>query len=172
MSRVRRQSKTNLTLEMGLSSLEARRKADLNGLPVPQQPSHDQPRLPNDLTELDDSELMTYFRKLTAWANWLASQLALAQVDERYAEERLKKIEAFANIANKGEKNVTTAKALAYEDEDYVEAKDGAQQAYAYRKLVESLYNSVDRDSQLVSRELTRRVGRNDRDNRASRWTT
>lgn len=98
--------------------------------------------------------------------------MSLAQVDEKYAEERLKKIEAFAQIANKAEKNVTAAKAMAYEDEAYVEAKDGVQQAYAYRKLVESLYNSVDRNSALVSRELTRRVGRNDRDSRASRWTT
>jgi hypothetical protein len=60
-------------------------------------------------------------------------------------------------------------KASVWEGEDFQAAQDAKQEAYAYRKLIEALYNAVDRDAFLVSRELTRRIGREQKDRRRER---
>jgi hypothetical protein len=64
---------------------------------------------------------------------------------------------------------VTAAKAMAYEDPEYVAAQEAKTAAYAYRKMLQAVYDSADRKNTLLSRELTRRVGRGDRENRAGR---
>lgn len=94
--------------------------------------------------------------------------MAAAQVDEKFADATLERIKALSAVANKTEKTVTAAKARVYEDEEFVEAQEAYHTAYAFRKLVEAMYNNTDRKAALVSRELTRRVGRSDRDNRAA----
>jgi len=64
---------------------------------------------------------------------------------------------------------VTVMKALAFEDPDFIKAKEEQIAAYAYRKSVEAVYNGVERDHTQVSRELTRRLSRGDRERRANR---
>jgi hypothetical protein len=172
MARVKRRASQDLTFKMGVASLRAKQEADKRGLPVPNRPAHEQPEMPEDITDVGDDELMSLMMRLTGWANYLAAQLAMARVDEQYADAVLKKYEAFSAIANKMEKSVTTAKALAYEDSDFLEAKEEYEQCFAYRKLVEMMYESIDRNNFAVSRELTRRLGRSDRDNRSAKWNT
>jgi hypothetical protein len=92
----------------------------------------------------------------------------MAQVDERYADKLVEKLTALGRIRS-GQKTATAMKAAAWDDEGYAKAADDLQKAYGYRKLVEALYNAVDRDSFLVSRELTRRIGRIEKDRRYPR---
>jgi hypothetical protein len=67
---------------------------------------------------------------------------------------------------------VTQAKAKAYEDPEYIEAQEAKTAAYAYRKMVQALHSSAELRNTLLSRELTRRVGRGDREARAGRMST
>jgi hypothetical protein len=103
--------------------------------------------------------------------DYLSTQLAAAEVDEKYAEGSLENVRAMNQIMNRGEKSVTALKAMTYEDPDYKEAVENLHAAYAFRKLNAALYANEDRHNFLYSRELTRRVGRNDRDNRTGRYT-
>lgn len=97
--------------------------------------------------------------------------LAAAEVDEKFCEGTLRHLESVAAVQNVGAKNVTLAKAMAHEDETYIEAKDALTHAYAYRKLMQSAYAGVDSKATLLSRELTRRVAREPRDNRTGKWS-
>jgi hypothetical protein len=64
---------------------------------------------------------------------------------------------------------VTQAKAMAHEDPEYIAAQEAKTAAYAYRKMVQALHASAELRNTLLSRELTRRVGRGDREARAGR---
>jgi hypothetical protein len=161
----------NLTLQMGLASLEAKRQLDRQSIFMPTRPDDESPGLPDDPTELDDSELMSLFVQLTRWAEYLSAQLAAAEVDERYADAALEKIKAIKSLENKTEKTVTAAKAHAWTDEDFLEAHGEYQRAHAYRKMVGVAFQNSERNSTLLSRELTRRVNRADREGRVERWS-
>lgn len=165
--RVPRPTKS-LSLHMGTASLDAARRLELQGIDVPVRPRIDVPDLPEDITSESDADLMSLFVRLSRWSEYMGTQLAVAQVDEKYADATLEKMRALSAVANKTEKTVTAAKARAYEDDEFVGAQDAYHAAYAYRKMIEAVYNNTERKSSLVSRELTRRVGRNDRDNRAA----
>ncbi|MEV4454404.1 hypothetical protein [Microbispora sp. NPDC049633] len=67
---------------------------------------------------------------------------------------------------------MTAAKAGAEADPEVKDAKDAYNDAKAVRLLQESGYANAERLNFLVSRELTRRVGRSDRENRNTRWNT
>lgn len=124
------------------------------------------PSVPEDVTELSDSSLMKLFRLLMGWQKYLATQLALAEVDEKYSSRRLARLEKgfdFRRIADKER---------AAKDPDYEAAGDAQQEAFAYRRVVESLHDSVSQDTFMCSRELTRRLGSSDRENRNARFNT
>lgn len=157
-------------LKLGARSSAAKQQLDAQGVPLPPKPAGRLPGLPDDVTELDDSALMSLFSKLSAWTDHLGTQLAAAEVDERSADELVDQLRAQNAVNAKTEKTVTAAKAKAYEDPKFLEAKQEAQAAYAYRKLIESVFTATERKTALISRELTRRVGRGDRENRNSRW--
>jgi hypothetical protein len=150
-----------------------RAAADLErqGMNLPEKPSGGVPGLPQDPTELDDSGLMQLFTEMTQWASFAAVKLAAAEVDEKYAVADFERQKAINTVANKGEKTVTTAKAKAYEDPEFLAAQEEAHRTYALRKMLESLYNATDRKAQVLSRELTRRVGREPREQRSARWS-
>lgn len=158
----------NLTLEMGLASLEAKRKLDRQRIFMPTRPADEFPGLPDDPTDLDDSALMRLFVLLTKWAEYLSAQLAAAEVDERYAEAVLEKIKAIEGY----DFRKPDARARAGTDQSYQDANDSFQKAYAYRKMVNVAFVNAERNSTLLSRELTRRVNRVEREGRVDRWST
>jgi hypothetical protein len=90
--------------------------------------------------------------------------LALAEVNEHYAEKALNSIKALNNLENKNEKTLTLAKAKLYENEEYITLLSAQSKAYAEKKLIDSLYKSAEGRSFVVSRELSRRLSRNDKD--------
>jgi hypothetical protein len=125
------------------------------------KPATEQVVLPNDITDVGSEELGTLYTRLTSWSDYIASQLTMAQLEERAA---LKAKEFKENTmlvrrmgaSVKGER-VTSVKAEIAVDPEVVQLDNTYEEKYAYRKLVEMLLTNHERDLQLVSREITRR---------------
>lgn len=125
------------------------------------KPSDEQVALPSDITAIPSEELGALFTRLTAWTDYIASQLTMAQLEERAA---LKKKDYAENVMLvkrmgaqvKGER-VTAVKAEIAVNQDIVDLDNDYEEKYAYRKLVEMLLTNHERDLALVSREITRR---------------
>lgn len=145
-----------------------------NGLSFPAKPRYEIPQLPRDITDLHDDDLMDLFVTLTAWSDYLASQFAVAAIDEREAQRVLDAAEARALISGwKGSSGdrVAIAKANIAIDPQVTQYREDLDTKHAYRKLVETLTQNVDRDSALVSRELTRRTSDSGFKSRARKYT-
>jgi len=131
------------------------------------QPDGGQVVLPPDITDVTSEQLGELLTKLTSWTNYIASQLAMAQLEERSA---LKKLEFLENTMlvkrmgaqTKGER-VTTVKAEIATHQDIVDLSNDYEEKYAYRKLVEMLMTNHERDVFVVSREMSRRSTENKR---------
>jgi len=144
------------------------------GFYFPNKPAYEIPELPRDITDLGDEDLMELFVCLTSWSDYLSSQFAVAAIDEREASRYVTVLEAKAMIANwKGGSGdrVAIAKANIALDPAVNAANEDLEVKHAYRKLIETLVQNIDRDSALVSRELTRRTSDNSVKVRARRYT-
>lgn len=121
----------------------------------------DTPKLPADITEIDDESLMELFSKLTAYNNFLATQLACAFIDERNAEKDLEQEESIFFLQHYNGKatkdTMSLIKAKVSVEPSVKHLKEVHLGRYNYRKLVEVMVDNVQRDTALVSRELTRR---------------
>jgi hypothetical protein len=150
----------SIKLKVPAHASEALEELQSQGLVITREVDLDTPKLPEDITELDDEDLMRLFTKLIAYIDFLSTQAALAQIDERESERCLNQVEAevTANLpVAKGDK-VSVIKAQAAADPSVVEAAELYSSAYSYRKIIESMLDNYERDAMLVSRELTRRT--------------
>lgn len=111
---------------------------------------------------------MEHFSKQLAWQNYLATQVAQAEIVEAEAEAHLKTQEAIAML--NGSKKVTEARAERDVDKAVVSARDEYLTAKAKRKLLQVTMENRERCVSLISRELTRRVGRESNNRRNDRW--
>lgn len=109
---------------------------------------------------------------MNRWVEYLGVKVAASEADEHYHESRLRHLEAVITINNRGEKNVTTARAQCHLDPEWITAQEEYEHAYAYRKMLTRAYEGVDGKASLLSRELTRRVGTAPRDHRVGKWST
>jgi hypothetical protein len=117
--------------------------------------------LPSDITMLTSEQLGEKFTVLTAWADYAASQLAVAQIEERTIQRKLDFLENKMLVqrmgsAVKGER-ITLVKAQIAVEPEIQDLSIEYEEKYAYRKLVEMMLTNYERDIALVSRELTRR---------------
>jgi hypothetical protein len=132
------------------------------GISLSAKPGYSIPDLPRDITELDDEGLMDLFVQFTQWNDHLSGAHALAVINEREAQRNVDVAEARAMMANwtgaKGGDKVTVIKAQVTASPEVDELYDDLNTKYAFRKLLETRANNVERDSQVVSRELTRRT--------------
>ena len=151
-------------------ALEAKRKVEQQQYTLPPRPEGPIPNVPDDITELGDPELIGLMTELTRWAEHLGVQLAMAEVDERWAEAAMEKNRALALLDGTA-KDVTRSKAAAYKSEEYLNAEEKYQECMAYRKLVGVLFANADRWSALLSRELSRRVNIEPRTRRGNRYS-
>lgn len=136
---------------------EAVKRLASKGFTLPDQPSQPSTYL-DDITDLDDVGLVAELALLTAWADYAASQHALAIIEEREAERSLAVAEANHWKRKPVKSTVAELKALSSADESVVEAQDALDQIYAYRKLLQELVARYERDAAVLSRELTRRT--------------
>ena len=131
------------------------------GLDLP-KPKYYQAILPPDITELSSEQLAEMFTILTGWADYMASQLVQAQLDERNAERNLdlmtnRLLVEKMGAASKGDR-ITLVKAQISVDDRVIDLSDKYEKKYAYRKILEMMLNNQERDITLVSREITRRT--------------
>jgi hypothetical protein len=140
------------------------------GLDLPPEPEGTIPVLPPDITELTDVNLMQLLSELTRWAEYAGVEAAACAIEERACEAALERTRARAAISARGEKSVTAQKAAAAADPDALAADDELLVAYARRKLIDAILAGAERSAAVVSRELTRRVGRHDREVRSNKW--
>ena len=143
-----------------ISDLAVKKMAEQNINMWPDQ--SDQPKMPRDISVLDSDELSGLFTQLTAWSNYVAGQLAAAQVDEHVLNKKKDSLEAQLFLAKdnskvKGER-VTLIKAQVAADPKIEDLESQLTHAYAYRKMVEVVADNFERDVALVSREITRRT--------------
>lgn len=167
-------AKRNLGIERTEKSLAAQADLEKAGLDLPAKPEVDYPELPSrSLVELPDKALMDTFQEFVEWADYVAGQMAIAEIEERLCETMIRRIEAEAIVRNRPEKAseaVTWAKAEKELDPTFQEWLDKLDVIYAYRKMVSVLVESLERDAQLLSREITRRVGHEPKARRVQRW--
>lgn len=132
------------------------------GLVINKSVNIDLPQLPSDISAISDGELMALFSQLTAFTNFLTTQLSCAEIDERRAEKALNAVEDEAMIREHSGKStkdtVTFLKTKISTDPQVVKFRESYESKYAYRKLIDSMVDNASRDSMLVSRELTRRT--------------
>jgi hypothetical protein len=145
------------------------------GFALTPKPEYDIPSLPRDITELDDEGLMDLFVQYTQWNDHLAGAFAIAVVNEREADSSLKNAEAVALLNNwtgaKGDR-VTLVKAQIQASEAIQELIYDYDTKYAFRKLIETRTQNIERDANVVSRELTRRTSDGGLRSRQRRYTT
>lgn len=141
------------------------------GISTPRKPDYNVPSLPHDLTDMGDEDLMVLYSELTAYADFVSVQVSCAQVDERSLEKQLSALENSKMLRSEGksENRVTFARAQVAVDPEVVEIKQRLEETYAYRKLIEAMAGNIERDTSLVSRELTRRTSSASR--RSTRWS-
>ena len=135
---------------------------------MPRRPRSDVPELHGDLTDLEDGALMDLLVAFTRWADFSGGQLALAEVDETYAEALIDKLKAFGYVKGSGDK-VTTARAELQTTPEYLDASQEKLTAYARRKLLAARHAAFERDAAVVSRELSRRIERDPSARRTAR---
>ena len=115
---------------------------------------------------------MDLFSIYTQWQNFAATELAEAEVEEAKCEAVVKYQEAAHMVSNWDAKDkVTVARAEFTIAPDVVEARKNHLTAYAMRKMAAVVYDNCDRTCKLLSRELTRRLGRDPWERRQMRWT-
>jgi hypothetical protein len=145
------------------------------GFALAPRPEFDMPELPRDITELDDEALMDLFVQFTQWNDHLAGAFAVSVVNEREADSALKNAEAVALLSNwtgaKGDR-VTLVKAQIQASEQIQELIYDYDTKYAFRKLIETRTQNIERDANVVSRELTRRTSDGGLRSRQRRYTT
>jgi hypothetical protein len=125
------------------------------------KPQFDPVKLPADITTLSSEQLAEKFSNLTAWADYVSSQFAIAVIEERNAEKKLDYLKNRLLVTKMGASargdRVTLIKAQVAIDPDVYDLDQEYEDKYAYRKMVEMLLDNHTRDLALVSREITRR---------------
>jgi hypothetical protein len=133
-------------------------------------PSEDQPVLPAGLSDLPDEDLMQLFVDFTNWTGYAGYQVALNEIAERKAEKHLQRVSDRYSIIHKKEKTVAATKAMVQQEEEYIEAEDAVELAYAITKLSRSEYIHLESCGKVVSRELSRRISRRDMESRTDKY--
>lgn len=145
---------------LGESATRAISKVQDQGISIPAAPEYKMPRLPVDITNVVDGELMSLFGEVNSWLEFIEVQFAVSQIDEKHSESLLEELQATIQIENKTERTVSAMKARVFEDLEFLKQRDKTHKAYAYRKIMETVYNRLDRQRFIISRELSRRQGK------------
>lgn len=110
-----------------------------------------------------------------SWVSYAKAELVKAEIDEDRLLNASKFEDASALIGQwaaeaKGDR-VTIAKARRDTDPRVIAATEAYRQARAYRKLVEAMFDRCERGAQVLSRELSRRIGLAPREGKLHRFT-
>jgi hypothetical protein len=135
-------------------------------------PRYEIPEIPDDVTIVSDDRLMQIFFRFVAWQNFAATEFAAAEVEEERADRLVRRMEAEYMVLNWGaaKDKVTLARAQQATDPKIDAAKQVQLNAYATRKMRQVVYENCAASAAALSRELTRRLGRDPMERRNMRW--
>jgi hypothetical protein len=148
-------------LRFGEASSRSARWVRTQGFALATEPEGAIPELPADITAPLDKDIMVLFENVRSWLDYVEVAYTAATIDYEQSKLDEARLLAVEQIRNKSEKNVTTAKAMAFSNPDYVAKKEEVNLHYGRAKMIETVYNSLDRKKFIISREISRR--QNDR---------
>lgn len=129
------------------------------------------PKMPHDITDLDDLGIMRLWQEYNAFLAFVVAQMTCAQIDENNAKKRMEYAEASAmEDYTQPKMTVSAIKAKVMADPTVEKLAMAYSQAHDYRKGIEMMYTNVKMDCDFISRELTRRTSNGF--SRASKFTT
>jgi hypothetical protein len=134
------------------------------GLPLRKNLDIDVPKFPVDITAVDDQELMILATKYMENYNFIRTQVALAALAEMEAENIYTTAEAKALLSKsngKSTEKATMLKSAVITDPEIESLNLAKMHTYAYRKMLETMQDNLERYYNLTSRELTRRTSAN-----------
>jgi hypothetical protein len=134
---------------------------EAQGMPVRRSLDIDAPMFPRDITVVDDQELMVLATKYMENYSFIRTQVACAALAEMEAENAYSTAEAKAFLSKtngKTTEKATMLKAAVITDPEIEELAKVKMYAYAYRKMLETTMDNLERYYSLTSRELTRRT--------------
>ena len=134
---------------------------EAQGMPVRRSLDIDAPMFPKDITVVDDQELMVLATKYMENYSFIRTQVACAALAELEAENAYISAEAKAFLSKtngKTTEKATMLKAAVITDPEIEELAKAKMYAYAYRKMLETTMDNLERYYSLTSRELTRRT--------------
>lgn len=135
------------------------------GFYLPPKPEWERPQLPKDPSELGRFDLIALMAQFTGWADFVAGELAVAEVAHRDLESRMVKLESVMLLSvmpsgedlRRREDSMTRARAEVRADSKVQDLRSQEMEAYARKKLLAPIFESLIRDEGVLSRELTRR---------------
>lgn len=131
----------------------------MQGFAVDQEFEGVLPKMPSDITDLDDEGVMRLWQEYNAYLQFVLAQVTCAQIDETDAKKSLEYIEArFTALHTQPKMTVSAIKAQVSSEEAVQDAESAYSAAYYYRKAMEMMYTNVKMDCDFISRELTRRT--------------
>ena len=117
------------------------------------------PKMPFDITDLDDLGVMRLWQEHNAYLAFILAQVTCAQIDESNAKKRLEAAEAEASArVTQPKMTVNAVKAQVANDPLVTKLSGEYSFAHDYRKGMEMMYTNVKMDCDFISRELTRRT--------------
>ena len=134
---------------------------EAQGLPVRTSLAINIPEFPEDVTLVDDQELMMLAAQYMENYNFVSTQVAIAAVAEMEAEDAYDYAHSRALLntsTGKSTEKAVMLKAAVMLDEEVTTLRNRKMHAYAYRKMIETTQSSLERYYYLTSRELTRRT--------------
>jgi hypothetical protein len=118
---------------------------------------------------------MEVFALYVAWHDFLDVQRVAAEIAEADAETALKVLQATSIAAGwegPKETRITVLRAERDTDPEVMAAQAAFSQMKARRKMMGVLCGNMERGAALLSRELSRRIGRAPVEGRAAGWMT
>lgn len=164
----------DLTSKIAREREVAKRNLEKQGLVLPPKPVYDLPKLPQRITEWDDDRLMKLFVRFTQYQDHLAGLLVESEIDEQSAETLLEVAKArflAQSWTGASDERVAVEKAKGTMDEEVRKCTSAVTQCKAKRKMYSVLFESLNRQAAVISRELSRRIGRDSGERRTDRWT-
>jgi hypothetical protein len=133
---------------------------EAQGLPVRRNLNLDIIPFPNDITSVDDQELMELARCYMENYNFMLTQVACAELAVTEADNLYDTTEAEMLLSKSSDPKVkaTTVKAMIITDPIMKDLANNLLRAQAYHKLLKTTMDNLERYYQLTSRELTRRT--------------
>lgn len=162
-----------IELQMSDASKRAIDKLKGQGLTLNEGYTYDPPSLPEDVTSVDDDELMDMYAKYVAYLEFINLQMWCANTDKEEAEKDMTVMKARKKLSMKASGvAVALIDAEIEVDLEYRACADAFQELANYHGLMNIMSGKLSKDISFINREITRRVNLNKMSGRSTWMTT